>query len=109
VVRQQPDIALAERSPRETVSFCHSPILASICDENARLRSRHGKGQRVQKRRRFPRTSGPTERLLYDLQDLRGQAKAGPDQDEIHRKIQPNETAAHVSEWLDSPGPRTPQ
>jgi hypothetical protein len=51
----------------------------------------------VQKRHRFPQTSSLAERLLYDLQDLRKLAKAGPDQDEIHRKIQRNETAAHIS------------
>ena len=71
-----------------------------------------GKAQRVQKRRRFPRTSSLAERLLHDLQHLRELAKAlpaGPDQDEIHWKIQQNETAAHIGEWLGRPGPRATQ
>jgi hypothetical protein len=66
----------------------------------------------MQKRRRFAQTSSLAERLLHDAQHLREQAEelpAGPAQDEIHRKIRQNEAAAHISEWLDSTGLRTPQ
>jgi len=64
------------------------------------------------KRRRFSQTSTLVERLLYDTQHLRDLAEElppGPAQAEVHRKIRQNETAAHISEWLDSPGLRAPQ
>ena len=66
----------------------------------------------MHKRRRFRHTSSLLERLLYNAQHLRELAEelpAGPAQDEVHRKIRQNETAAHITEWLDSPGLRAPQ
>lgn len=64
------------------------------------------------KRRRVKQTSTLVERLLYDKQDLREQAtKLPPGRalDEVNRRIRRNETAAHISEWLDSPGLRAPR
>jgi hypothetical protein len=68
--------------------------------------------QRMQKRGRFTPTSSLVERLLYDTQPLRNLAEKlppGPAQDEVHRKIRQTETAAHISEWLNSPSLRAPQ
>jgi hypothetical protein len=64
------------------------------------------------RRRRFTQTSSLLERLLYDTQHLRQQAEElpdGPARDEVERRIRQNETAAHISEWLDSPGLRAPR
>jgi hypothetical protein len=66
----------------------------------------------MQKRRRFKQTSSLVERLLYDTQGLRelaGKLPPGPARDEVHRKIRQNETAAHISECLKSPGLQAPQ
>jgi len=90
-------------------------IVAFICDENASLRSRlpqKERKQRMQKRRRFTHTSSLAERLLCDTRHLRELAEElppGPAQNEVHRKIRQNETAAHISEWLQSPGLQAPQ
>ena len=66
----------------------------------------------MQRRRRFSQTSSLVERLLYDTQHLRELAEGlppGPEQDEVLRKIRQNETAAHISEWLSSPGLQPPK
>jgi hypothetical protein len=66
----------------------------------------------MQKRRRFTHTSSLAERLLYDTRHLHELAAELPPalaQNEVHRKICQNETAAHISEWLRSPGLQAPQ
>lgn len=63
------------------------------------------------KRRHFTQTSSLTEHLLYDIEQLRKQAErlpSGPAQDAVLRKIRQNETAAHISDWLSSPGLQAP-
>ena len=62
-------------------------------------------------RRRFKHTSTLGERLSEDTEQLRAQAEAllpGPDRDHVLRRIRQNETAAHMTEWLNSPGLRAP-
>ncbi|MGY2904668.1 hypothetical protein [Bradyrhizobium sp. URHC0002] len=64
------------------------------------------------KRRHFIQTTSLAERLLYDVEQLRQQAEKlapGPAQDTVLRKIRQNETAAHISDWLNSPGLRPPK
>jgi hypothetical protein len=62
-------------------------------------------------RRRFKHTSTLEERLNEDTEQLREQAKLlppGAALDHVLRKIRQNETAAHMTEWLNSPGLKTP-
>jgi hypothetical protein len=64
------------------------------------------------KRRRFTHTSSLAERLLYDVEQLRQQAQKlapGPAQDTVLRKIRQNETAAHISDWQNSPRLQPPK
>lgn len=63
------------------------------------------------KRRRFNHTSTLEQRLAEDTELLREQAsklQPGPDLDDVLRRIRQNETAAHMSEWLNSPGLKEP-
>ncbi|SEC18528.1 hypothetical protein SAMN05444164_1235 [Bradyrhizobium erythrophlei] len=43
-----------------------------------------------------------------ELRDRAGQLPAGRDRDALLQRAQHNEAAAHMSEWLMSPGQRTP-
>jgi hypothetical protein len=52
------------------------------------------------------------ERLAEDTEQLREQAKMlvpGHDLDLVLKRIRQNETAAHLSQWLTSPGLRPPE
>ena len=63
------------------------------------------------KRRRFKQTSSLTERLVEDVEQLKQQLATlppGPERDLIVRRIRQNETAAHIDEWLRSPGLQPP-
>ena len=63
------------------------------------------------KRRRFNHTSTLAQRLAEDTELLREQAGTlppGPALDDVLRRIRQNETAAHMSEWLNSPGLKVP-
>ena len=63
------------------------------------------------KRRRFKQTSSLEERLIEDTAQLREQAKMLPPgalHDHVLRRIRQNETAAHMTEWLNSPGLKAP-
>ena len=62
-------------------------------------------------RRRFKHTSTLEERLSEDTEQLRAQAEAlppGAERDHVLRRIRQNETAAHITEWLNSPGLKAP-
>ena len=62
-------------------------------------------------RRRFKQTSTLEERLAEDTEQLREQAKLlppGATLDHVLRRIRQNETAAHMTEWLNSPGLKAP-
>jgi hypothetical protein len=66
----------------------------------------------MQKRRRFKQTLTLEERLAEDTELLREQAKTlqpGTALDHVLKRIRQNETAAHLSEWLTSPGLRPPE
>jgi hypothetical protein len=63
------------------------------------------------KRRRLKQTASLEERLTEDTEQLREQAKTlppGASLDHVLRRIRQNETAAHMSEWLNSPGLKAP-
>lgn len=63
------------------------------------------------KRRRFKQTLPLEERLAEDTEQLREQAKLlppGNTLDQVLKRIRQNETAAHMSEWLNSPGLKSP-
>jgi hypothetical protein len=62
-------------------------------------------------RRRFRQASTLEERLAEDTDQLREQAKLlppGKELDEVLKRIRQNETAAHMTEWLNSPGLKAP-
>ena len=59
------------------------------------------------KRRRFKQTLTLEERLAEDTEQLREQAKLlppGNTLDQVLKRIRQNETAANMTEWLNSPG-----
>ena len=63
------------------------------------------------KRRRFKQTSTLEERLAEATEQLRQQAKIlkpGPALDQVNKRIRQNETAANMTEWLNSPGLKAP-
>lgn len=65
----------------------------------------------MNKRRRFKQTLPLEQRLVEDTARLREQARAmrpGPALDSILKRIRRNETAAHLTEWLKSPGLKAP-
>ena len=62
-------------------------------------------------RRRFKHTTSLVERLIEDTEQLREQANTlppGATRDHVMRRIRQNETAAHMTEWLNSPGLKAP-
>ena len=62
-------------------------------------------------RRHFKHTTSLEERLTEDTDRLREQIKTlppGAERDQAQRRIRQNETAAHISEWLNSPGLKAP-
>jgi hypothetical protein len=65
----------------------------------------------MQKRRRFKQTKSLKDRLVEEAQNLRAQAKLLPYRsvrDATLKKARQAEAAAHMNEWLNSPGLRTP-
>lgn len=63
------------------------------------------------KRRRFKQTQSLEERLADEAKRLREQAKSLPpsaERDRLLRKARFDETASHMSEWLNSPGLKSP-
>ena len=62
--------------------------------------------------RRFNHSQSPTERLLEEAQNLRGEAQLlpyGPLRDAILKKARQTEAAAHMDGWLNSPGLQPPK
>jgi len=62
-------------------------------------------------RRRFKQMLTLEERLADDTEQLREQAKLlppGDTLDQVLKRIRQNETAAHMTEWLNSPGLKAP-
>jgi hypothetical protein len=63
-------------------------------------------------RRRFTQTKSLKERLFEEAQNLRDGANLlpyGPVRDAALRKARQTETAAHMDDWLNSPGLRSPK
>lgn len=64
----------------------------------------------MQRRRSVPRSF--EDRIAAEKTKLEaqiGKLKPGPQMDELLRKIGQLETAAHISEWLSSPGLQPPR
>ena len=65
----------------------------------------------VQKRRRFKQTQSLEERLAEEAKELRKVAETlppGPVRDAVLRKVRQDETAVHMTDWLNSPGLKPP-
>ena len=63
-------------------------------------------------RRRFKQTQSLKDRLVSQVKRLREEAKTlppGADRESKLRKARQAETAAHIDEWLRSPGLRSPK
>ncbi|HEY0850573.1 MAG TPA: hypothetical protein VGD96_11695 [Bradyrhizobium sp.] len=63
-------------------------------------------------RRRFKHTTSFEERLVREAERAKAEAKTLPDgaaRDLLLKKARQAETAAHISEWLSSPGLRPPR
>jgi hypothetical protein len=66
----------------------------------------------MQERRRFKQTSPLDQRLTEEAQRLRKEARGTPpgiERERLIRKARQVETAAHMQEWLSSPGLRAPR
>jgi len=62
-------------------------------------------------RRRFKQTQSLKQRLVEQVKHLREEAKLkrpGVEREELLRKARQTETAAHIDEWLSSPGLKPP-
>jgi hypothetical protein len=69
-------------------------------------------GRCVMQRNRFTQTITLGDRLADEAERLRQKARTVPvggERDSLLRKARQLETAAHVNEWLSSPGLQTPQ
>jgi hypothetical protein len=63
-------------------------------------------------RRRFKQTKSLKERLLDEARNLREEARLlpfGPVRDAALKKARQTEIAAHMDDWLKSPGLRPPK
>ena len=63
------------------------------------------------KRRRFIEPTTLEERLAEEAKELRKVAEMlppGPTRDRVLRKARQDETAAHMNEWVSSPGLKSP-
>jgi hypothetical protein len=62
-------------------------------------------------RRRFKQTQSLEERLSEEAKRLRGEAKSlppGAEREALLRKARQAETGSNISEWLSSPGLKSP-
>jgi hypothetical protein len=65
-----------------------------------------------QQRRRFKQTTTLDQRLSEQAERLRKEAQGTPrgvKRDDLLRRARQAETAAHMQEWITSPGLRAPQ
>lgn len=65
----------------------------------------------IKRRRRFKHTQPLLERLAEEAEHLQKAADTlppGSQRDAVLRKIRLNETALHMTEWLNSPGLKPP-
>jgi hypothetical protein len=82
--------------------------LAPFAGENAGLRSRQpDREQGMHERLRFKQLATLEKRLTEEAARLRREAEAAPpgiERERLVRRARQAETAAHMSEWLTSPG-----
>jgi hypothetical protein len=101
----------APQAPPEVSPSVGGPGALRICRGRYRA-AMQLREQGMPKRRRFSQTSTLEERLAEDTERLLEKAKMlepSPARDDVLRKIRQNETAAHVSEWLNSSGLQPPK
>ena len=66
----------------------------------------------MQQRRRFKQTTTLDQRLSEQAERLRKEAQGTPPgvkRDDLLRRARQAQTAAHMQEWITSPGLRSPQ
>jgi hypothetical protein len=66
----------------------------------------------MQQRRRFKQTTTLDQRLSEQAERLRKEAQGMPpgvERDDLLRRARQAEAAAHMQEWITSPGLRSPQ
>ena len=66
----------------------------------------------MKERKKFVHTSSLEQRLAHEAKRLKRQAKQPPygkAREELLRKARQDELAAHISEWLTSPGLQPPK
>ncbi|SIO33171.1 hypothetical protein SAMN05443247_04048 [Bradyrhizobium erythrophlei] len=66
----------------------------------------------MQQRRRFKQTTTLDQRLSEQAERLRKEAQGTPpgvERDDLLRRARQAEAAAHMQEWITSPGLRSPQ
>jgi hypothetical protein len=117
---------------RWRASCCHCPLVnrqqrrsaLTLEDHRAFLRhlsvmrtpvalppSSNGKEQRMPERRRFKQVDPLDKRLSEEAARLRKEARGTPpgvERERLLRRARHAETAAHISEWLSSPGLKAP-
>lgn len=62
-------------------------------------------------RRRFKQAKSLKERLIAFAEEARGKAKlvVGAERDELLKKARRADTAAHIDDWVNSPGLQPPK
>jgi len=66
----------------------------------------------MKKRRRFKHLITLQDRIIAWTKEVRAQAAAlppGPDRDTLLKKVRQAETALHLEDWTNSPGPPPPK
>ena len=66
----------------------------------------------MQRRRRFNQTTSLKDRLALFAEEMREKAsrlKPGPERDALLQKVSQADTAAHLHEWVNSPGLQPPK
>ena len=61
-------------------------------------------------RRRAKQTTSLKDRLAVFAEDARGKAsQLGPERDDLLKRARQADTAAHLDDWANSPGLRSPE
>ena|ERR1700693_573706 len=105
---------LSSRFLRRIFDLSPHRLVAFIGDENAVERSRlscNGK-ERVMQGRLFKQAAPLDQRLEEQAKRLRKEARGTPhgvEREKLIRRARQAETAAHIQEWLSSPGLQPPK
>jgi hypothetical protein len=65
----------------------------------------------MQKRRRFKQTASLEDRLISfsnKMRDKAAELRPGPEKRELLKRARLADTAAHINEWINSPGLQPP-